>query len=203
MEKAIASQQAALKQMESLKTMLTTMQTRPTTMPVDTTTRKSDSIDILSMIPKSVQGKIPQDVLRQIGGIKTVADLEAKNSELVSAIKSLQEKVAESKSSQKEMKTAINSMTAAKTQISDTINKMTVLKNAIAPSFETAKADYLKEIDNRKDVIEYKFQKTMNSGFKQLYLTVTISSAIGLIFLALYRKKKVEKAALMDERVES
>jgi hypothetical protein len=49
MEKAIASQQAALKQMESLKTMLTTMQTGPDTMPVDTTTRKPDSIDILSL----------------------------------------------------------------------------------------------------------------------------------------------------------
>ncbi|MDP4153718.1 MAG: MFS transporter [Bacillota bacterium] len=195
MEKAIASQKNALKQIESLESMMAAMpQAAPKTFsaPVDVMTGKTPSFSILALIPESVKSNIPKNVLDQLSGVKSAADLDAKKSELESAIKSLQTKVEENKSKQQQMKAAINSMTAAKSQMSDTINKMTELKNAIPSGFETAKTIYMREIDNRRGALEGEFQKTMNGGFKQLYLTVTIASAVGLLFLALYRKKKNE-----------
>jgi hypothetical protein len=70
----------------------------------------------------------------------------------------------------------------------DTVSKMTTMKNAVPKSFKTAKKNYLKEIDKMKDKIE----KTLNNGFKQVYLTVAISSIIALFVLLLYRKKQIQ-----------
>jgi hypothetical protein len=48
----------------------------------------------------------------------------------------------------------------------------------------------LKEIDKRKGSIEKEFQKTIDDGFKQIYMTVTISSLIVLIILIFYKKRR-------------
>ncbi|MCM1567202.1 MAG: MFS transporter [Dehalobacter sp.] len=85
--------------------------------------------------------------------------------------------------------TVVESMPQSSVSFRDTIEKMTVLKDAIPGAFDTAKQNYLAEVDQRSTVIESEFQKTLNSGFKQVYLTVTISSLIGLIFLCFYRRK--------------
>jgi EmrB/QacA subfamily drug resistance transporter len=89
--------------------------------------------------------------------------------------------------------TVVESMPQSSVSFRDTIEKMTVLKDAVPGAFDTAKQNYLAEIDQRSTVIESEFQKTLNSGFKQVYLTVTISSLIGLIFLCFYRRKPVNK----------
>ena len=81
-------------------------------------------------------------------------------------------------------------MNAALAEMTDTTDKMTALKEAIPGAFETAKNNYLAEIENRRLPIETEFQKTMNAGYKQVYLTVTLSSAAALVILAFYRKKK-------------
>ncbi|RJE48579.1 MULTISPECIES: MFS transporter [unclassified Dehalobacter] len=89
--------------------------------------------------------------------------------------------------------TSVESMPQSNVSFQDTITKMTVLKNAVPGALETAKQNYLTEIDQRSTVIEAEFQKTLNTGFKQVYLTVTISSLIGLIILCFYRRKPVNK----------
>ncbi len=87
---------------------------------------------------------------------------------------------------------AIAGMEAGKAQMTDTIFKMEELKNAIPNAFGTAESNYLKEIDNIKDDIEKEFQVTLNGGFKQVYLTVTIVSILALIILGFYSNKKTE-----------
>jgi len=89
--------------------------------------------------------------------------------------------------------TSVESMPQSNVSFQNTITKMTVLRDAVPGAFDTAKQNYLAEIDQRSTVIESEFQKTLNSGFKQVYLTVTISSLIGLIFLCFYRRKPVNK----------
>ncbi|WP_368294494.1 MFS transporter [Dehalobacter sp. TBBPA1] len=89
--------------------------------------------------------------------------------------------------------TSVESMPQSNVSFQNTITKMTVLKDAVPGAFNTAKQNYLAEIDQRSTAIESEFQKTLNSGFKQVYLTVTISSLIGLIFLCFYRRKPVNK----------
>ncbi len=88
---------------------------------------------------------------------------------------------------------AIEEMKQAQTQMKDTVTKMTTLKDAIPGAFKTAKDNYLAEIDKSKDKIEGEFQKTLNGGFKQVYLTVVVASVIALVLLAFYKKKKTSE----------
>lgn len=86
----------------------------------------------------------------------------------------------------------IQGMKMAQSQMKDAQNKMTVLKGAIPGAFKTAKDNYLSEIDKSKGIIEGEFQKTLNGGFKQVYLTVAISSVIALIILLFYKRQRLQ-----------
>lgn len=88
------------------------------------------------------------------------------------------------------LKGQLAGLSGAKAEIDDTIHKMISLKDAIPGAFETAKSSYLSKIDELQLPIETEFQVTLNQGFKQLYLTVTTASLLGLVILMLYRKKK-------------
>jgi len=84
----------------------------------------------------------------------------------------------------------MESMKQAKSEMEDTVTKMNAMKAAVPDAFNKASEDYLKEIDNMSEKIEGEFQSTLNDGFKQVYLTVSISSLIALIILAFYRRKR-------------
>ncbi len=84
----------------------------------------------------------------------------------------------------------VTSLTNVKNELSDTIDKMTTLKAAIPDAFQTAQNNYLTEIDKLSPAIEEAFQDTLNIGFQQVYLTVTIVSLLGLFMLLFYRKNK-------------
>jgi len=84
----------------------------------------------------------------------------------------------------------IESMKLAKTDMEDTLSKMNAMRAAVPGAFNKASEDYLKDIDNMSEKIEGEFQTTLNDGFKQVYLTVSISSFIALIILAFYRRKR-------------
>jgi hypothetical protein len=44
--------------------------------------------------------------------------------------------------------------------------------------------------DARKGYLEMAFQKSLNVGFKQVYLTVVIASVLALLLMAFYRKNR-------------
>lgn len=73
--------------------------------------------------------------------------------------------------------------------VKDTLMKIDILKEALPEAFNKAKQNYISEIEKNKVSIESEFQTSLNKGFKQLYLTVTISSIVGLVLLCFYRKK--------------
>lgn len=87
---------------------------------------------------------------------------------------------------------AVMGMRAAKADMADTVNKMKILKNAVPANFETAKNNYIAEIDAKKGEIEKTFQKTLNIGFSQVYLTSAIAAIIALLILLFYKKAKEE-----------
>ena len=87
------------------------------------------------------------------------------------------------------MTAALEGMKAAETQMQDLVTMMTELKAAVPTAFDTYQADYLTAIDNNSDKIESVFQTTLNEGFKQIYMTVTIASALALVILLFYKKK--------------
>ena len=182
----IKGMETGLSTSETLLTQLETMSDALSAMPAGS----SQPIDIVSMIPDQAKSFIPQETLDQLAAVKTVDDLNKLITATQASIDELKGKLDESKASRDHMKQGLDGMNAALAEMTDTTDKMTALKNAIPGAFETAKDNYLAEIENRRLPVETEFQTTMNTGYKQVYLTVTISSAAALAILAFYRKKK-------------
>lgn len=136
------------------------------------------SFSILDMIPEAAKASIPEEVLTQLSEVKTADDLKAKIDELQAAVDQLTAQ-----------QTALSD---SKAEMTDMIDKMTKLKAAVPDAFSTAKTTYLSEIDALKAPIETEFQDTLNIGFRQVYLTVTITASLAFILLMFYRKKKEE-----------
>ena len=86
----------------------------------------------------------------------------------------------------------IDSINSAKSKLTDMLSKMTALNAAVPTTFDTAKSNYLAEIDKLQVPIEDEYQKTLNVGFRQVYLTVMIASLLAICILALYKSKKDE-----------
>jgi len=101
-------------------------------------------------------------------------------------------------STKDQMDAVINSMPAEKTtemsmvskQLEDTMRKMQELSKAVPGAFEQAKENYLSEIDAVSNDIEAEYQKTLNEGFIQIYLTVVIAAAGALVLLMFYKERK-------------
>ena len=68
--------------------------------------------------------------------------------------------------------------------------EMKELKASIPSSFDKAYKNYLKEIDNKSLEIENTFQKTLNKGFSNIYILITVISLLALIILVLYKPTK-------------
>ena len=182
----IKGMETGLSTSETLLTQLETMSDALSAMPAGS----SQPIDIVSMIPDQAKSFIPQETLDQLAAVKTVDDLNKLITATQASIDELKGKLDESKTSRDHMKQGLDGMNAALAEMTDTTDKMTALKDAIPGAFETAKDNYLAEIEHRRLPVETEFQTTMNTGYKQVYLTVTISSAAALVILAFYRKKK-------------
>jgi uncharacterized phage infection (PIP) family protein YhgE len=102
-------------------------------------------------------------------------------------------KIDDTKAKQRQMLQTIAAIEAAEADIGDTVNKMIALKEAVPAAFAESEKSYLTEIDRLSPEIEGVFQKTLNGGFKQVYLTSAVASAIALLALMLYGRKKVKK----------
>jgi hypothetical protein len=93
------------------------------------------------------------------------------------------------------MQGTITKMNNAKLQMSGTVDKMNLLKEAIPGAFDTAKINYLAEIENKRDVVENEFQRILNDGFKQIYSTVAIASLLAMVVLLFYREDRKIKSS--------
>ena len=71
--------------------------------------------------------------------------------------------------------------------------KMKKMKNAIPKAFDTAFINYTKDIEKNSSNIEKIFQDTLNKGFSNIYLLITISSGLALVILAFYKRDKKSK----------
>jgi hypothetical protein len=91
------------------------------------------------------------------------------------------------------MKKTVDQMNNAKLMMSGTVEKMSTLKEALPGIFDTAKTNYLSDIEIKRNVIENEFQATLNNGFKQVYSTVAIASLLAMIVLMFYREDRKNK----------
>ncbi|MEG1336738.1 MAG: MFS transporter [Clostridiales bacterium] len=145
---------------------------------------------IVDLMPADVKASMPKDVLADLAKVKTADDLNKKINELKSSIKTLNGKIKSAKAGKTELAQGMASIKNAEGTMSGTIYEMTSLKQAIPGAFKDAEKDYLKKIDGKKVAIENEFQATLNGGFQQVYATVVIASALGMILLLLYKEKR-------------
>ena len=67
--------------------------------------------------------------------------------------------------------------------------EMNALNQAIPGAFDTAKTNYLAEIDARSGSLEQTYQSTLNAGYKSIYTTTLICSLLAILLLAVFAKK--------------
>ncbi|MEG0292044.1 MAG: MFS transporter [Anaerovoracaceae bacterium] len=155
-----------------------------------TVVKMSNYSSIVDVIPSNVLASMSKDAINQLKGIKTEADLNAKLMELKTGISTLNGKISELEQGRTKLFTGITQLKKAKANMAETKGKMIILRDSVPGAFNNASETYLKAVDSNKSEIENVFQKTLNGGFKQVYGTVAIAGAIGLILLLLYRDKK-------------
>lgn len=85
---------------------------------------------------------------------------------------------------------AMASMTAAKGEMETLLSEMHTLDDAVPGAFDTAKDDYLAELDAKSGEIESVYQSTLNEGYRSIYVTVSVAAALAILLLLFYRKKK-------------
>ena len=183
MQTAVASQTAALAQLKGLQVSMSQMA-------ASGAFSGASGMSLADMLPPAMKSSMPASVISQLADIKSMEELNAKIAALQGAIKTLEEKIAQSKQSQSQMTAAIDQMTAAKTEMETLVSEMTGLNAAIPGAFETAKQNYLAEIDARSGQIQEVYQSTLNKGFQSIYFTVVVSSALAILLLLFYRKRK-------------
>ncbi len=180
MKKAVKAQKAALEQLQTLSKMFEQMG-NPTLPPTMT---------IADMLPPQAKQAMPQSALAELKKMKSVDDLNAKIKELKKAISKLEAQIKKSKNAREDMSEAATAMKSTIKEMTVLSDKMTTLNKAVPGTFEQAKDNYVAEIKKEGPELESTFQSTLNSGFKNVYLTSAIAAGSALIILLLYRKKK-------------
>ncbi|NLT95877.1 MAG: MFS transporter [Clostridia bacterium] len=190
MQSAVSSQKDTLSQLQEIKASMSQMIAAGGIWP--------SGMSVADMLPPMVKDSLPANVLSQLAEIKSMDELNASVAALQGAMDTLNAKIGSSTQSRAQMKAAIHKMNAAKTEMQTLLQEMQTLNAAIPGAFETAKTDYLSELDAKSGEIENVYQSTLNKGYQSIYMTVATSAAIAILLLVFYRKKK-PVAAIMAE----
>ena len=182
MQTAVAAQTSALTQLKGIKASMVQM--------IEAGGVWAPGVSVADMLPPMVKSGIPANVLSQLSEIKSMDELNATISALQGAIATLNGKIASSEQSQSEMSAALEQMTAAKAEMETLLDEMQTLNDAVPEAFETAKADYLAELDTKSGEIEEVYQSTVNEGYRSIYVTSSVSAALAILLLVFYKKKK-------------
>ncbi len=81
------------------------------------------------------------------------------------------------------MQAAVAQMLASKESMETLRSEMNALSEAVPSGFETAKNNYLLEIDARSGSLETTYQSTLNAGYKSIYITALICSLLAILLL--------------------
>ena len=182
MQTAVAAQTSALTQLQGIKASMAQM--------IEAGGVWVPGVSVADMLPPMAKSNIPASVLSQLSEIKSMDELNATISALQGAIATLNGKIASSKQSQSEMSDAMEQMTEAKAEMETLVDEMQTLNDAIPAAFETAKADYLAEIDAKSGEIEKVYQSTVNEGYRSIYVTASVSAVLAILLLMFYKRKK-------------
>lgn len=127
-------------------------------------------------------------VKKGISGMEQARDeLTAEQNKAKSDRKSMQNAIKKMEAAKKEMYDAINQMKSKQELMIRAKALMISMRDDIPGLFEDVEAQYLKEIDRDHEKIEAAYQRTLNRGFRNMFICVAVFNLIGLILLIIYR----------------
>ncbi|MDP4119922.1 MAG: MFS transporter [Bacillota bacterium] len=189
MNSAVSAQKSALAQLQNVAKMFKEMGSG----------QLPSGMTIADMIPANVKANMPQSAVSELAKLKSAKDLNAKINELNSSISTLESKISAANTNKSNINSAIDAINSSISKMEDLKSKMIKMNAAVPAAFETAKNNYLLSVNDKSSKIENVFQTTLNEGFKNVYLSAAIASAIALLLLAFYSKKRENLFSLTDE----
>lgn len=138
-----------------------------------------------------------------------IDEMQAQLAQLQGAKAGLEAKLKESEAQKAQMEGALGGMSSGRNELLGAIDTaesqkelmvkakelMQEVKEGIPGLFAQSKADYLAAVDNDSEKIEGVYQSTLNEGFKNMFICVTVFNVLGVILLAFYKDDKKAKKA--------
>ncbi len=118
------------------------------------------------------------------------AVLAAQRTKLSSQLATIEAKLSAAKTSRSDLISAHDQLVTALTDLADTSRKLTILRDAVPGAFETAKNNYLAEIDARGPQLEQTFVRTLNTGFFGIFIASAVSAVVALFLLLGYPRRR-------------
>ena len=148
-----------------------------------------EGMSLLDFIPADVKSKLSKKSKETMASIHSISDIDKELKKMDKSIADMNRSIEEMRASQAEMQEAMNEMKESADNLEDLKAKLEVLRDAVPGAFDKAEENYLISIDERSDAIEKIFQRTLNEGFKNIYLLVVIASILAILLLLGYSTK--------------
>ena len=143
--------------------------------------------------PDNIDGSIA-GMNSAIDGISSgISKMEASIAKMKKNQMSMKSAIAQMESAKKEMYDAINQMKSKQQLMIDARNIMISMRDEIPGLFDEVEDEYIKSIDKKSADIEGVYQKTLNRGFRNMFICVAVFNFIGLLLLLLYRDRRKEE----------
>ena len=117
------------------------------------------------------------------------AGVRSERSALQGKLSTLEGKLATAISDRAKLARARDDLSGVSTDLADTRHKLIVLRDAVPGAFETAKDDYLAEIDALSPTLEKTFADTLNTGFRGIYLSTMAAALLAALLVTLYPRR--------------
>ncbi len=154
----------------------------------DVTTVVSDAKTLASAMFDKMAPTVAQNI--DEGLDKGLSGLDSALSSIDANLATLQKTAEAAGPAAASMQAGIQAMTDVRDEMATLKEHLQAMKEGVPDALEGAKQDYLGQIDERSGQIESAFQKTMNEGFRGLFMLVGICSVVGLALLVFYRDDK-------------
>ena len=118
------------------------------------------------------------------------ATLVSRRATLAGKLETILDKRAQAVADRRDLRTARDETAQAFDDLVDTAAKLTVLRDAVPGAFEQAGADYLAAIDVLGPTLERTFADTLNTGFRNIYLSTLAASLLAGLLLLLYPRRE-------------
>ena len=81
-------------------------------------------------------------------------------------------------------------LASGKAHLVEIRSTMAILDGDIVPAFAKAKDDYIAKLETMRPQIQETFRSSLNTGFRQMYVTVAVASILAAIVLVFYRSAR-------------